>query len=158
MPTYTTRSLQEYPAEFYRCPANPEGYEFACMFCMTFYRTKGDWISHMKTCCADEGVDYNDELEVEDGVTVYDCLRNHAAKSSTIKTYITTNALASLTDTPSSRIIEIIQMKLTENGFAGEESYLHNTSFLIYKFFFVASEEENSEFRRRCVERILSHI
>jgi len=112
----------------------------------------------MKTCCADEGVDYNDELEVEDGVTVYDCLRNHAAKSSTIKTYITTNALASLTDTPSSRIIEIIQMKLTENGFAGEESYLHNTSFLIYKFFFVASEEENSEFRRRCVERILSHI
>ena len=158
MPTYRTRSLQEYPVEFYRCPANPEGFEFACIFCATFYRTNSGWISHMKTCCADEGVEYTDDLEVEDGVTVYDCHRNYAAKSSTVKTYIATNALASVTDTPSSRIIEMIQTKLTENGFAGEESYLYNTSFLIYKFFFVASDEENSEFRIRCVERLLSYI
>jgi len=158
MPTYITRTIQEYPTEFYRCPANPEGFEFTCIFCMNFYKTKSACISHMEKCCRDEDTEYDRELEVEEGVTVYDYQSNHAVKSSTIKHYITTNELVSLSELPSTHIIERIQARLIENGFNGEEFYLYNASFLIYKFFFVASEEEKATFRRMCAERIITYL
>ena len=158
MPTYITRHLQEYPTEFYKCPANPEGFEFTCAFCANFYKTKSACISHMKKCCNDEGIEYDDETEIGDGFTLYDYLHNHAASSSTIKKYIRNNELASLSDVPSSQIIERIQVRLIENGFNNDESYLYNTSFLIYSFFFVASDEENTIFKNRYFEKIRNHI
>ena len=120
MPTYISRNIQDYPTEFYRCPANPEGFEFTCIFCANFYKTKSACISHMKKCCNDEGMDYDDELEVEGGGTVYDYHRNHAAKSTAIKNFIKNNDLASLSNLASSQIIERIQTRLIENGFNSE--------------------------------------
>ena len=158
MPTYIARTILEYQAEFYRCPANPEGFEFNCFFCWNHYKTKSACISHMKKCCNDEGMEYADDLEIEGGGTVYDYHRNHAAKSTTIKNYIINNDLASLTDLTSNQIIEGIQARLIANGFNSEEIYVYNTSFLIYKFFFVTSNEENSEFIRRNTERLLHLI
>ena len=88
MPTYITRNIHEYPTEFFRCPANPEGFEFTCIFCQNFFKTKSACISHMKKCCSDEGMEYDDDLEVHDGVTINDYHRNDLAKASTIKNYI----------------------------------------------------------------------
>jgi hypothetical protein len=158
MPTYITRNLQEYPTEFYRCPANPDGFEFTCIFCANFYKTKSACISHMKKCCSDGDMEYDDELEIEGGNTVYDYHRNHAAKSTTIKNYIKNNDLSSLSNLTSNQILEGIKTRLIENGFVSEEFYVYTTSFAIYKFFFIAPEEEMSEFRRICNERILNHI
>jgi len=158
MPTYITRFIQEYPTEFYRCPANTEGFEFNCVFCANFYKTKSACISHMKKCCRDEGMEYNNNLVIEDGTTVYDYHHSNTAKSMTIKNYIVANKLSLLSDLPSSQIRERIQAKLIENGFNREAHYLYTTSFLIYKFFFVATDEENAEFRVRCIEHIRNHI
>jgi len=146
MPTYITRNHQEYPTEFYRCPANPEGFEFNCIFCANFYKTKSACVSHMKKCCSD------DDLEITGGDTVNDYHRNHTATSTTIKNYINTHNLSSLSDY--NQIIEDIQTKLTENGFNNTDFYLYTTSFSIYKFFFIASNEEKLEFRRRCIEQL----
>lgn len=160
MPTYIRRALQEYPTEFYRSSLNPEGYAFACPFCSypTFYKTKCAYISHMKKCCREEDIEYTDELEIEDGITIYDHHRNHASKSKTIQEFLSSHALASLTDLPLDTILERIQAKLVENGFNSKDMYLYTTSFSIYEFFFQASQEETSDFRRRCAEHIYSEI
>jgi hypothetical protein len=154
MPVYITRNQQEYPTEFYRCTANPQGFEFTCIFCANFYKTKSACVSHMKTCCYNEGIEYNDDLEIGWGGTVYDYHRNHAAKSTTIKNYINTNTLSSLSNLTTNQIIENIQTTLIENGFNDNDSYLYTTSFLIYKFFFIVSEEDKSEFCKRCIEQL----
>ena len=154
MPTYIKRNIHDYPTEFYRCPANPEGLEFSCLFCANYYKTKSECISHMKKCCIDKNMEYDDELEIECGYTVYDYNRNHTAQSTTIKNYIKNDNLASLSNLTSIQIIEIIQEKLIENGFSSEDFYLYTTSFYIYKFFFNASDEVKSEFRRRITERL----
>jgi hypothetical protein len=155
MPTYITRNIQDYPTEFYRCPANPEGLEFICFFCSNLYKTKSACISHMKKCCRDEDMEYSDYLEVDDSAaTVDDYHRSHIAESTTIKTYITNNELASLTELPSNEIIEKIKIRLLENGFHDNECKFNllNTSFRIYKFFFIVSDEEKSEFLKKSAE------
>ena len=153
MPTYIKRTVQEY-VEFYKCLSNPHNFEFSCPFCWNFYKTKCGCISHMKKCCSDQGMEYDNSLECEDGVTIYDYHQQHAMRARTIKGYITNNELASLSDLPSSEIIEKIKQRLLENGFNSEEFYLHTTSFHIYKFFFIATDEDKSEFRERFVERL----
>lgn len=146
MPTYITRNIQDYPTEFYRCPANPEGFEFQCMFsCANFFKTNAECISHMKKCCNDEDIEYGDDVELK----VNDMHRNHVAKSNTIKYYILTNELQSFSHLTPMSIRERIQEKLTENGFVMETFYMNTTSFSIYKFFVEISEDEKNEFLDR---------
>ena len=159
MPNYITRNLQEYPTEFYRSPANPEGFEFQCMFsCGNFFKTKSACISHMKKCCSDEDMEYGNDVEVFNGLTIYDIHRNQAAKSSTIKNYILTNELESLSNLTPNTIRENIQSKLVENGFDEEDFYINTTRFLIYKFFFEVSDDEIADFKNYYVEGVISHI
>lgn len=103
-------------------------------------------------------MEYTDELEVETGITMYDHHRNQASKSTTIQNYITNNDLASLSDLPSNQILERIQAMLIENGFKHEGFYVYTVSFSIYEFFFLVSEEERKEFRRKCAEQIYKDI
>jgi hypothetical protein len=159
MPTYITRNIQEYHTEFYRCPANPEGFEFQCMFsCGNFFKTKSACISHMKKCCSDEDMEYGNDIEVSEGVSVYDMHRNQAAKSTTVKNYILTNQLESLSNLTPNEIKERIQRKLIENGFSTEAFYMNTEVFLIYKFFFEVSDDENTEFKNYCSEQLCSRI
>jgi len=151
MPTYISRNLQDYPTEFYKCPANPSGFEFTCIFCYNFYKTKRACIAHMKKCCIDK------DMEYDDGFTVNDYHHNHAAKLITIKNYIKNNALASLSNISSSQIIEQIQAKLIENGFNSVGFYLYTTSFTIYRFFFIVSDEDKSNYHDKITQKIFGY-
>jgi hypothetical protein len=155
MPTYITRNIQGYPVEFYRSPANPEGFEFQCMFsCANFFRTKSECISHMKECCSDEDIEYGNDVEVSDGISVHDMHRNQAAQSNTIKNYILTNELESIASLTPIAIRDRINQKLVENGFLTEGFYMNKASFLIYKFFFEVSDYEKNKFIKYCFEEL----
>lgn len=156
MPTYTRRTLADFPTEVYRCPANPEGLEFNCYFCADNFKTKSASISHMKVCCKEQDMEYSDDTEIEDGFTILDAHRNHAAFVKTIKEFITSNALEVLADGPSSTILQAIQDKLSENGFTNEA--LYQAAFNIYRFFFDVPEEEIDEFYSICANKIHKNI
>jgi hypothetical protein len=108
----------------------------------------------MKKCCSDEDIEYGSDAEVSEDLTVNDMNRNHDALSNTIKHYILTNELQSVSQLTPVTIREIIQEKLTENGFCMETFYMNTTSFSIYKFFFEISEDEKNEFINYCITQL----
>ena len=149
MPIYIRRTLSEYPKEFYKSNANPEGFEFACYFCGDFYKTKSGFTHHMKQCCDLQGIEYDDDTEVSEGLTLYDVTRNHATISATIKNYITNNVLAAETSKTPNQIQSRIKIDLIENGFKSgtiDGENIYQESFIIYKFFFEVTEEKWEEF------------
>ena len=104
----------------------------------------------MKKCCPD----YDTEFEIKDGITVHDFQKNHDAQSKTIKDYILSHELADVANLPSNQIMDRIQSKLLENGFIHDSFHLKNTTFYVYKFFFVPTDEEKNVF----IERIRYHL
>jgi hypothetical protein len=148
MPIYIKRTLSEYPKEFYKSDANPEGFEFACYFCEAFSKTNSGSMRHMEQCCNTQGIEYDDNMEVAEGLTLYVVKRNRAIISTTVKNYITNNKLETETSKTPNQIQSRIQTELIENGFDGES--LYEASFNIYKFFFEVTEDEWKEWIEKC--------
>jgi hypothetical protein len=156
MPIYRNRTLNDYPTEYYRCGANEEGYEFICPFCANFYKTKSARISHMKKCCIEHNdEEYSEEVYLDEDVTVGDYLRNAEAIKNTIKNYLTTNELQQYVNNTGDEIREKIKQKLQSNGY--EES-IGTEEFLIYKFFFEVTEEEDRNFVKTVSDRLCAKM
>ena len=137
MPIYNARSIQEYNSEFYRSPANPEGYEFNCAFCLEFFKTKRACISHLKKCC-DEHVsgEYAEDLDIYNGFTISDFWNSHNAEKTVVTNYITTNELVNVTHLQPTQIRDLIKGRLINNGYNYGDFNLYVTGYNIYKFFF----------------------
>lgn len=156
MPAYLRRTPAEFPTEFCRSPANPEGFEFYCCFCLNHYRTRRGLIQHMRRCDDNPDVDQDlEELYIDDNETVGDFLNNHEIISNTVKIYIRTNELESFSDRSGTEIQNIIEAKLRDNGYA-DHTDLYRVKFLIYQFFFETTDTEKTEFNTLCSDRILA--
>jgi hypothetical protein len=141
MPEYKRKTLDQFPREFYKCHANPEGNEFRCAFCEEFLKTKACRLSHMKICSFQEtGEDYDEENILDNDLTVGDYLHSLEIYNNLIRHFIVSNELESKSNQSSLQIQNYIQTKLTENGYLSDS--LKRNSFLIYNFFFEVSEEE----------------
>jgi len=156
MPTYIIRTISDYPTEFYKSGANPEGFEFACYFCGDYYKTKKERVKHAKQCCYEKGIDYGDDTEVTEDLTISDMEINHTVFSTLIKYYITNNTLESYANKTHNQITSHIQKNLSEGGFNGEN--LYEASFNIYKFFFKVTDEEWKEFVVKCRNIFLENV
>jgi hypothetical protein len=75
MPVYIRRTLAQFPVEFYRCQANPEGHGFRCPFCEDFFKSKAGRTSRIKHCSVEETCEeFDEEYMLSDDITVGDCL------------------------------------------------------------------------------------
>jgi len=156
MPTYLRRTLADYPTAFWRSPANPEGLEFYCCFCLNYYRTSRGIILHMRRCSKNPAVEYELDDSAVNEAEISDFLNTHKIIGRTIQNYIRTNELEPFADRSGTEIQDLIQTKLIQNGYTDQED-LNRVKFIIYEFFFEIADTEKTEFNRLCSDRILAH-
>lgn len=153
MPVYKRRFLKNYPHEFWRCAANPEGYGYPCVFCCEFFKTKYQQMSHMEECAEEHtGEEYDEEYMIDDDLTVGDINRDNEIYESTIKNFIRSNELEALSNQQGEFIERYIKRKLFENGMSLIEDH---KVFKIYEFFFEVTEAEKDAAHEKWVERIM---
>lgn len=157
MPTYTPRTLAEYPTEFYRCPANPEGNEFICVFCMQDFKTSADRKSHMEECAIEvTGEEFDEDYMIEDESSISDILHDHEVVSHTVKALIVSDELRRLAHNTSAYIQEHIKTILINNGICRPPS--KQLVFQIYRFFFEVSIDEWKIVRKEFCDEISAHV
>jgi hypothetical protein len=156
MPQYKRNLLENYPREFWRSLLNPEGHVYRCFFCDEFFETKSQSIQHMKVCALEEtGEEYDETYLVYEDIRLRDKLNDNEIYDSTIKEFIRSNMLESLTDQTGEAIQAYILEKLIENGMKSPSSWM---VYEIYAFFFEASSADRFLFRNKWANELANRL